>query len=196
MKKKDYYLVWNLAMLLVLGSCGGNSSTGTDSGAPAYSVLRLNQQPVELYDTYPATVRGAVDTEIRPRVSDTILEVYADKGTVVKAGQPLFRIDTPSAEMALRSAEADVNSAKTAVGTAEIDVERYRLLAEEGIVSGLRLRAYENAYQTALASLQQAEAGLKNAREVMGMAWLILKQSCAQRTPSAGRPLQACACRF
>lgn len=63
-----------------------------------------------------------------------------------------------------------MNSAKAAVGTAEIDVERYRPLAAEGIVSEVRLRTYENALQTAVAALEQAEAELKNAEEVAGWA--------------------------
>ena len=45
-----------------------------------------------------------------------------------------------------------------------MDVDRYRPLAEKGIVSEVQLLTYENAYETALATLQQAEATLKNAQ--------------------------------
>jgi len=76
----------------------------------------------------------------------------------------LFKINSPSSEQALTSAKASVNSAKALVNTAKVDVDRYRPLAEKGIVSEVQLRTYENSHETALASLQQAEATLKNAQ--------------------------------
>lgn len=168
MNKKYYLSLWNIVSLIVLCSCNGGNSTSSSSELQEYPVIRLEGQSVNLYNTYPATIRGAVDTEIRSRVVGIIKEVYVDEGIAVKAGQALFKIDAPSAEMTLRSAAANVSRMKAAVSTAEIDVERYRPLASEGIVSDTRLRTYENAYQTALAALEQAEAELKNAQEVIG----------------------------
>lgn len=159
---------WLAILPLLAASC---KDTGVEQAAPQeYATLLLGRSVAERYETYPVSIRGEVDAEIRPRVEGLIEEVLVDEGAAVKAGQALFRIDCPASEMALRTARANVNSAKAAVGTAEIDVERYRPLAAEGIVSEVRLRTYENALQTAVAALEQAEAELKNAEEVAGWA--------------------------
>lgn len=161
---------WLAILPLLAVSCkdtgGGQAATQTQE----YATLLLRRGVAETHETYPVSIRGEVDAEIRPRVEGLIEEVLVDEGATVKAGQALFRIDSPSSEMALRTARANVHSARAAVSTAEIDVERYRPLAAEGIVSEVRLRTYENARQTAVAALEQAEAELKNAEEVAGWA--------------------------
>jgi len=161
---------WLAILPLLAVSCkdtgGGQAATQTQE----YATLLLRRGVAETHETYPVSIRGEVDAEIRPRVEGLIEEVLVDEGATVKAGQALFRIDSPSSEMALRTARANVHSARAAVSTAEIDVERYRPLAAEGIVSEVRLRTYENALRTAVAALEQAEAELKNAEEVAGWA--------------------------
>ncbi|GAB6123676.1 efflux RND transporter periplasmic adaptor subunit [Dysgonomonas termitidis] len=124
----------------------------------------LNRQDADMQSVYPATIRGQEDIEIKPRVDGFIEAIYVDEGSVVRAGQLLFKINSPSSEQALTSAKASVNSAKAQVNTAEVNVNRYRPLAEKEIVSEVQLQTYENAYETALASLEQAKATLKNAR--------------------------------
>ncbi|MDL2245925.1 efflux RND transporter periplasmic adaptor subunit, partial [Parabacteroides sp. OttesenSCG-928-J18] len=74
---------------------------------------------------------------------------------------------SPASEQALASAKAAVNSQKARVNTAKLDVDRYQPLAEKGIVSEVQLQTYKNAYETALAELQQAEATLKNAEAIV-----------------------------
>lgn len=117
-----------------------------------------------MQSVYPATIKGQEDIEVKPRVDGYIEAIYVDEGSVVKAGQALFKINSPASEQSLTSAKASVNSEKARVNTAKVDVDRYRPLAEKGIVSEVQLLTYENAYETALATLQQAEATLKNAQ--------------------------------
>ncbi len=167
---KNYIYCLFTLTILIMGSCKNNRERTESVSTREYPVLSLEYQTVETYTEHPVSIRGAEDTEIRPRIEGIVKEVYIDEGTVVVAGQALFRIDSPSSEMTLTTAQANVSSAQAAVNTAAIDVERYRPLAEEGIVSETLLRTYENAHQTALATLEQAEAVLKNARTVMEWA--------------------------
>lgn len=161
---------WLSILSLLVVSCKNTGQESATVQTQEYATISLKRTAADTYNTYPVSIRGEVDTEIRPRVEGLIEDVYVDEGSVVKLGQALFKINSPSSEMALRTAKANVNSAKAAVSTAKIDVERYRPLAAEGIVSEIRLHTYENAYQTALSSLEQAEAELKNAEEVMSWA--------------------------
>lgn len=155
-------------MIIMLISCGNNSqTTNQQATVQEYPVMVMSEQDAHMQSVYPATVRGQEDIEIKPRVDGNIEAIYVDEGSVVKAGQALFRINSPSSEQSLTSARAAVNSEKARVNTAKVDVERYRPLAEKGIVSEVQLQTYVNAYQTALATLEQAEATLKNAEATM-----------------------------
>ncbi len=147
---------------LVLVSCGKKQEA-----APAratYETMVTAKQNAELQLTYPVTIKGEEDVEIRPRVEGFIKDIYVDEGSVVKKGQLLFTIDAPSTEKDLRSAEASVSSARAQVSTAKLNVDRIRPLAEKNIVSSVQLATAENSYQAALASLAQAQAILSNAR--------------------------------
>lgn len=156
-------------LMIMLVSCGGGNSqsTGQPTTVQEYPVRVMKKENAHMQSVYPATIRGQEDVEIKPRVDGYIEAIYVDEGSVVRAGQALFRINSPASEQALTSARAAVNSEKARVNTAKVDVERYRPLAEKEIVSEVQLQTFVNAYQTALATLEQAEATLKNAEAVM-----------------------------
>lgn len=156
--------------LLLLTSCGKSSQTSQEVSAQEYPVMVMTTQDADLQSVYPATIKGQEDIEIKPRVDGYIESIYVDEGCAVRAGQALFKINSPSSEQALTSAKASVNSAKAQVNTAQLNVERYRPLAEKGIVSEVQLQTYENAYETAMASLEQAKATLKNAQATVSWA--------------------------
>lgn len=153
--------------LLGLISCGSSEQTNKQVAGQEYSIMAVSRQDADIQSVYPATIKGQEDIEIKPQVDGSIEAIYVDEGAVVKAGQVLFKINSPSSEQALSSAKASVNSSKAQVNTAKLNVDRYRPLSEKGIVSEVQLQTYENAYETALASLEQAQATLKNAQATM-----------------------------
>ncbi|MDR2037398.1 MAG: efflux RND transporter periplasmic adaptor subunit [Bacteroidales bacterium] len=168
--KTTMILIGGAMALLSFASCGSNKQTQTtnkETLGQEYPVTVVTARNADMQSVYPATIKGQEDIEIRPRVDGYIEEIYVDEGSVVKAGQMLFKINSPSSEQALTSAKASVNSAKAQVNTAEVNVERYRPLAEKGIVSKVQLKTYENSYESAMATLEQAEATLKNAEATM-----------------------------
>lgn len=140
-----------LAILLTV-SCKKQTSAGTTSIEPqAYPVATLTQQDVELQSVYPAVLKGQEDIDIKPRVEGFIDAVYVDEGSIVKKGQVLFKISSPTSVQLLENATANFNTAK-------LDVERMRPLAEKGIISEVRLKTYENNFASAKAALDQARA--------------------------------------
>jgi len=150
------------ALLMITSSCGykmGNANTAPQE----YPTQVLSEQNVQLQTVYPGTIKGQNDTEIRPRIDGFIDAIYVDEGTVVKKGQTLFKINSPIAEQALRTAQAAVASAKAQQNTAQLNVDRFTPLAEQGIVSQVQLDTYRNAKLSAQAALAQAQAQFDNA---------------------------------
>jgi len=158
-----------IALMVITSSCGNRTGMNTQSTAPQeYPTQVLSEQNVLLATVYPGTIKGQNDTEIRPRIDGFIDSIYVDEGTVVRKGQALFKINSPSAEQTLRTAKAAVESATAQENTAKLNVERFRPLAEQGIVSQVQLDTYQNAYLSAQAALDQAKAQQTNAQAQIG----------------------------
>lgn len=130
--------------------------------------MLVSKQSTTLQTTYPVTIKGKEDIEIRPRIDGFIDAIYIDEGSAVRKGQSLFKINSPETEQALTTAQAAVTAAEAQVATAKLNVDRITPLAEKGIVSNVQLETFKNTYASALASKAQADASLKNAQAKLG----------------------------
>ncbi len=164
MKAKRLILI--IFILLTFTGCRNKQDTHTIS-VQDYPVAVMSKQTAELENIYPAIIKGQEDIEIRPRVDGFIDAIYVDEGSVVKKGQTLFKINSPVSEQSFATEQEAVNSAQAQLNTAELDVNRIRPLADKGIISPVQLKTYENAYESAQASLKQAQAALTNARATL-----------------------------
>ncbi|MDR1517332.1 MAG: efflux RND transporter periplasmic adaptor subunit [Dysgonamonadaceae bacterium] len=160
--------------VFVYSSCGrgGGKKDAGAASARIYPVQEVKKGDAVLESVYPVTLRGEDDADIKPRVSGYIDHVYVNEGDIVKKGQRLFSINSPSSEQDFTTAEAALESAKAQLSTAKLDVERIRVLAEKDIVSKVQLQSYENAYKTSEANKLKAEAALTAARATVG--WTIV----------------------
>ena len=72
-----------LSLCLILFACGEKNQS-MQNAVKEYAVLTL--QPVDrvLDKTYPATIRGRQDIEMRPQVAGFITKLLVDEGSVVK----------------------------------------------------------------------------------------------------------------
>ena len=145
-------IVLGAAVLLAIGGCSKKpAGTGAATTVKTYPVATLQPVDVELQSVYPAVLKGQEDIDIKPRLEGFIDAVYIDEGSIVKKGQALFKINSPSTIQSLENTQANYNTAK-------INVERMRPLAEKGIISNVSLKTYENAFVSAEAALNQAKA--------------------------------------
>lgn len=158
---------------LALASCGGNKDKAAQEAAAAgqvkeYKVLTLEPRSTTLNTDYPASIQGQQNIEIRPRIEGYIEKIYVDEGAVVKTGQPLFKINDPQYEQAVRTAQAGIKTAQAQVSTAKLAVVKVKPLVDKDIVSKYELESAQFTYESALASLAQAKAALVNAQVNLG----------------------------
>jgi len=113
---------------------------------------------------YPASIEGVTDVEIRPQVSGYLHKVYVDEGAYVRAGQPLFQIDSRIYAEQYNTAKAGVSVARANLANLKIDLDRRKELVKESIVSNIQIQQAQAAYDGAKASLTQAEATAQSAR--------------------------------
>lgn len=147
-----------VAIMGLLTACGGGGQQQMGTTAVQVETKTISLETVELNESYPVTIKGKKDIEIRPQITGTITEVCVDEGQAVSTGQVLFKIDQVQVEAQVRSAEAAVISAESTVATAQLTADNKKSLFEKNIISD-----YE--YQTAVLDLQSAKAALNQANQ-------------------------------
>ncbi len=163
--KRQIYAICCLSFLFLFSNCKKKENQNAAANqVKEYAVITVQPTRTQLKTSYPASIRGIQDIEIRPNVSGFITELLVDEGATVKKGQPLFKIDPVSYQAAVISAEANVNVVETAVRTASLTLENKRNLRNKNIISDYELETAENDYASQLAQLNQAKAELLNAR--------------------------------
>ena len=166
MKKNKFLILAAAVMAAVLTSCGGGKSGGKpDFGDNEYAVRTVQGQDANLQTTYPATIKGMQDVEIRPKVSGFITKLCVKEGQTVKAGQLLFVIDNVTYAAAVRQAKASVNAAKAALATAKLTYENNEKLFKNNVIGAFDLQSSRNNYESAKAQLAQARAAYVSAKQ-------------------------------
>jgi RND family efflux transporter MFP subunit len=127
--------------------------------------------------TRDAHVRADV-VRLAADVSGPVIEVLVSDNAQVEKGTPLFRIETDRFELALREAEAQVQSSKAAAELARTDFERYQLLASREAAS-LKER------QHAESQMHQADATYQSALAARDLAKLNLDRTTV-KAPASG----------
>jgi len=147
MKRKIQYIAL-FATALLLMSCGEDNNSQAQA-APAnqampYPVTEVPTKTLTGYTSYPVSIEGVVNSEVRAKVSGYITNVLVDEGQKVRKGQVLFKLETQSLNQDAEAAKANVNAA-------QVEVDKLKPLVEKDIISEVQL-------ETAKAKLQQAKS--------------------------------------
>lgn len=165
---KNKILIFALAALS-LTACKKKEEKKQD-GPKAVSTVKVETRNVVGYTTFPASIQGRVNNDVRAKIQGYITQVLVDEGQYVSKGQPLFRLETNvlsesasaaragigAAKSNVSAADANVKAAQAAVNAAQLEVNKLRPLVEKNIISNVQL-------QTAQANLSRAQAQLSQA---------------------------------
>ncbi|GFI33897.1 multidrug resistance protein MdtE [Bacteroidaceae bacterium] len=157
MKKIAYF-----SLALALTACGGKTQMPEQSND--FTVETVRTAEADVNTSYPATIRGIQDIEIRPKIAGHITKVLVDEGDFVRAGQPMFLIDRVQYEAAVKSAEANIKVMQSNISTQELTVENKRKLYEKQIISKYDYDIAQNQLQAFKAQLAQSRAALTDAK--------------------------------
>ncbi|SUX43716.1 efflux RND transporter periplasmic adaptor subunit [Chryseobacterium indoltheticum] len=154
---------------LILFSVAAFSLTACKKEAPKqdgpkpFPVVSVENKNVVGYDTFPASIEGRVNNDVRAKIQGYITQVLVDEGQYVTKGQPLFRLETniltenaAASKAGIGAAESNIAAAQAQVNAANVEVNKLKPLVQKNIISNVQL-------QTAQANLAQAQAGLQQA---------------------------------
>jgi len=141
-------------------------------------VVEVQPRTLALELEYPAQLKGVREVEVRARVSGILLERRYDEGTLVQAGDVLFRIDPEPFRAEAARARAALGVEEANLGQAQRERDRIVPLYEQKLAS---LRDRDNA----LAAFESAEAAVAAARAALRSAELDLSYTDV-RAPITG----------
>ncbi|MEX3998461.1 efflux RND transporter periplasmic adaptor subunit [Paraburkholderia sp. EG285A] len=169
------------AMLLLAGNGCRDRQAQSGAAPPPPSVLveTVAAQSIPREIELPGRIEAIRSAEVRARVDGIVERRLFEEGTDVRAGAPLFLIDSRDYEAALQQAQAALNRARAVQGNAASEVARFKPLVARQVVSA-------QEFEAATAALQQADANVADARAAVTLAQLRLDR-CTVRAPIAGR---------
>ncbi|WP_196785513.1 efflux RND transporter periplasmic adaptor subunit [Massilia aquatica] len=151
---------------LALAACGRAADPARAAAAAppavAFQVARARDLPVAF--EYIGQTSGSREVEIRARVNGIIEKRFYQEGSLVKAGQPLFQIESALYAAAADEAGAAAASTEAELGLAQREHARLQPLANARAISQ---QAWDNAagrLELARARHRQAQARHASAR--------------------------------
>ena len=131
---------------LWLVSCGGDEKPQgpVAQGPQSFPTVTIPTRTVTAFKSYPTSIEGVVNSEVRAKIAGYITDVLVDEGEEVRKGQILFKLETQTLNQDASAARANVNAA-------QVEVDKLKPLVEKSIISNVQL-------ETAKAKLQQAQS--------------------------------------
>jgi HlyD family secretion protein len=117
--------------------------------------------PVRMTIVKKAVATGKViprrEIEVKAQVSGVVEKLYVVPGQVVKKGQVLARIALRPSMINVSQAESQLQSAKLSLQNQAADLERYRALAAQGVISRSQFNTYSTNYDLQKEAVASAE---------------------------------------
>ncbi|MGK6341170.1 efflux RND transporter periplasmic adaptor subunit [Chryseobacterium sp. DT-3] len=161
---------------LVILSIAALSLTACKKDAPKqdgpkpYPVVSVESKNIVGYQTFPATIQGRVNNDVRAKIQGYITQVLVDEGQYVTKGQPLFRLETniltenaAASKAGIGAAESTIAAAQASVNAAQVEVNKLKPLVQKNIISSVQLQTAQANLAQAQAQLQQANAAKRQA---------------------------------
>lgn len=165
------------SVALALSSCGkadeaaqGGQPAGREAPAPVVGVVTVHPQTVALTVELPGRLESLRTADVRAQVGGIIQKRLFQEGSYVRAGQPLYQIDSSTYEASLESARAQLATAQATLAKADADLARYKPLVSADAIS-------KQEYDAAVTAKRSAEAGVKAAQAAIKSAGISLNRS-------------------
>ena len=160
--------------LSLLVACGPGSAPGQHGGFPppavTYEVVAAREVAVD--QEYVGQTAGSREIEIRTRINGIVEKRLFEEGAVIRAGQPLFKLESALYAAAAAQAEAGVGTADANLKQAEREFNRLKPLIEAKAISQKEWDTAASAIDVAKAQQKQAQAQYASAKIDLGYTFV------------------------
>jgi membrane fusion protein (multidrug efflux system) len=164
LRSKIHGLRWSSGLLaLALAACSQGQKM-PQQGPAEVGVVTLAAQPVTVSSELTGRTTATTASDVRPQVDGIIQARLFTEGSIVHAGQPLYRIDPRLYKASLDTARAQLENAQATLFTAQAKANRYKTLSDNQAVSRQDIDDTVAAAREARASVHQYQASVETAR--------------------------------
>lgn len=180
-----------LAVTAVLGGCSKKEQASSDADkAISVQVEPAQERDITLTTVISGKISPIREAGVSAKLQGQIESVNVEIGDYVSAGDVLFTMDSDSLRASYQQAQAAYNSsragyekAQQASANAKLNLERNRMLYEQGAISK---QAYENMQLQAMdQDLEMARYGMESAQAAVKSAGIMLDNAVV-RAPISG----------
>ncbi|HEV7408327.1 MAG TPA: efflux RND transporter periplasmic adaptor subunit, partial [Bradyrhizobium sp.] len=141
------------AIAPLLAGCEESNSAvaAAQASEPDVSIVIVQPQARAVVRELPGRIAPTRVSDVRPRASGIVVERMFSQGSEVKAGDPLYRIDSRSFEVEVQSSEAALAKAMAGFDQASQHARRVALLTSQRATT-------EAENEKAIGAMRQAEA--------------------------------------
>ncbi len=162
--KNRKLLVGTLLVALLVGG-GWYWWSNRQADAPTYRTAKVERGPITATVSSTGTLNPVTSVQVGTQVSGQIQQLFVDFNSPVKKGELIARIDPETFTYRVRQAEADLESARSSVGRAQVaqviadrDLKRTRELVARNFVSPAELDRAQSTFDLAVAEVRTAQA--------------------------------------
>ncbi len=147
---------------ITIASCGnsGQQAQQTAPPPPSVTTYTVGEEEMTTVDSYPGVVVALNEVELRAEVGGYITGIFVKDGQQVTKGQKLYEIDRTNYVSAYRTAQANLEVAKSNHTRAKKDAERYTSLAKQDAIARQRVDYAMTDLANAASQVAAAEAAL------------------------------------
>ena len=172
---------------------GGPGGPGGGMPQPEVGVVTVQLGEVGLVTELPGRLEASRVAQVRARAAGIVQKRLFKEGSAVKAGQPLFTIDSAPYQATLLSAKAQLTRAEANAAEAASLVKRYRPLVQANAISKQEYANAVAAQKTTEADVAVGRAAVQTAQINVGYASVTSPISgphrpCAGDRGCVGRP--------
>ncbi len=161
-------------LLALLAACGPGGPQGQHGGFPPPSVTYeiISAREVAVNQEYVGQTAGSREIEIRARINGIVEKRLFEEGALIKAGQPLFKLESALYAASAAQAEAAVGTADANLKQAEREFNRLKPLIEAKAISQKEWDTAASAFDVAKAQQKQAQAQYASAKVDLGYSYV------------------------
>lgn len=154
--------------MLILLAAGCGPKPPPPASPQKVLVFTVQPRDVPIYQQWIGTLDGYPNAQIRAQVTGYLMKQDYMEGGHVNKGDLIFEIDARPFQATLDQALAKLDQDQAALGKTELDVKRYKPLAEEKAVSQQTLDDAIQANLMSKAAVAADNAAIENARLNLG----------------------------
>ncbi len=158
------------ALPLAVSGCKAKATAATTAPPPAIHVetVDAHEEPIARVLALTGTLKGKQQTDLAANASGRVLATLVERGSEVKSGDLLARLDVRAAALSAAEARANADITKTRATTAKRDCDRYAALLAQGAIAQADYDRVADQCSTSGESIAASQARAASAAQMVG----------------------------